>query len=799
MEDAGIGMAPAEDSASPESFRLGKYTISVKLYALSFGLLFAFACIMGYTVMTLSKQRQDANSINLAGAQRMLTQRMSKAVMRARLGDDQALQEVIEARQRFSTVLAGLRQGDAELELPPAPTEEISRDLEHVEQLWTPFAEKLDLISSRWPAVQQAASEVSTASGPLYQQARDLEVLIENKGRGRIAKATRRLSANVHDLERNLLLALQRGDSGAGQRAMAALAAQDELLAGLLEGDSKRGLKKISDRRLREKIESFAQAWAPVAAAARVAVEGGAEVEEAIRFIADRNIELLKTMNQAVGAMASRSRAKVDRMVRNGLIALLVLTVAGGIGSVWTIRELARTLKQVSQRMEKLAQGDLRQQPLTVSSRDEAGLLAAVYNSLLENLQRVIERVRAIADGDPSVVFEAQSEGDMLASALNDMSAALRRAGEEQAERERKAAEEKARIEREQAERELKAAETLQRKVDQLLEVVDRAARGDLTGTVTVSGTDAIGRLGTGIAKLLENLKASLLQIAGTARHLHEAGSRLSSVSDRINTSSNSTAERVNIVSGASEEVNQSMRSVAAGSEEMTVTIKEISSSTADAATVAGRAVEISAQTQETVNQLGTRSEEIGQVVKVINSIAEQTNLLALNATIEAARAGEAGKGFAVVANEVKDLANETSKATEEISERICAIQNDTQATVDAIGRISKIIGEIHDYQGTIASAVEEQSATASEITRGLGDAATGMEEITENISGVAIAAQETTQDAHGVAEAASEMASMADKLALLLSQFTYEEASAETPGAARGSAVPAAGAGVGS
>jgi methyl-accepting chemotaxis protein len=155
--------------------------------------------------------------------------------------------------------------------------------------------------------------------------------------------------------------------------------------------------------------------------------------------------------------------------------------------------------------------------------------------------------------------------------------------------------------------------------------------------------------------------------------------------------------------------------------------------------------MQVAETTNATVGKLGDSSIEIGNVIKVITSIAEQTNLLALNATIEAARAGEAGKGFAVVANEVKDLARETAKATEDIGRRVEAIQADTREAVDAIAEISSVIARINDYQTTIASAVEEQTATTNEMSRNVAEAAMGSTEIAQNIVGVATAAQTTS------------------------------------------------------
>jgi methyl-accepting chemotaxis protein len=169
---------------------------------------------------------------------------------------------------------------------------------------------------------------------------------------------------------------------------------------------------------------------------------------------------------------------------------------------------------------------------------------------------------------------------------------------------------------------------------------------------------------------------------------------------------------------------------------------------------------------------LGDSSVEIGKVIKVITSIAQQTNLLALNATIEAARAGEAGKGFAVVANEVKELAKETAKATEEIGQKIDAIQSDTKGAVTAIGEISQIINQINDISNTIASAVEEQTATTTEIGRNVSEAARGTAEIAKNISGVATAAQSTTEGANDTQKASKALSEMASQLQSVVGKF---------------------------
>ncbi len=180
-----------------------------------------------------------------------------------------------------------------------------------------------------------------------------------------------------------------------------------------------------------------------------------------------------------------------------------------------------------------------------------------------------------------------------------------------------------------------------------------------------------------------------------------------------------------------------SSQNVQTSTEQMTAAISEIARNATESARVASSAVQLAASTNTVVSSLGESSAKIGQVLKVITTIAQQTNLLALNATIEAARAGTAGRGFAVVANEVKELAKETAKATEDIGRRIEAIQNDATNAVDAIGKIGAVIDQIHDISNTIAGAVEEQTAVTNEIARSMTDSARVSTEVVTTLSAV--------------------------------------------------------------
>ncbi len=385
--------------------------------------------------------------------------------------------------------------------------------------------------------------------------------------------------------------------------------------------------------------------------------------------------------------------------------------------SVLLILKMISPLKKVVKILESVADGDLTQR-LDIKNKDETGRISLALNKAIEKMRFALEKVQ------------------------------------------------------ESGEREKKQAEILQTKVDSILHVVECASKGDLTQEIQVNGRDAIGLLGEGLAGFFSHLKNNMRTIGGQSQTLSASSEMLTEVSRSMGVSATQSFEQATEASNTAEQINDNVQGVTASVEEMRISIREIAENSSKASSVATSAAKMAEETNTIISNLDRNNNSIKSVIKVITSLADQTNLLALNATIEAARAGEAGKGFAVVANEVKQLSQETSKAAEEVRDKIGTIQEDTEKAVRVIGEISSVIFEVNHLQTMIATAVEEQSSVVNGIADNLTTAAKGTYQISQNISLVASAGSDVEREASDAKAAALELSEMATTLWELVQQY---------------------------
>jgi len=296
-----------------------------------------------------------------------------------------------------------------------------------------------------------------------------------------------------------------------------------------------------------------------------------------------------------------------------------------------------------------------------------------------------------------------------------------------------------------------------------LTQITERAramatGNADLTARIEWDSHDEFNDLADAFNAFIEKIRVALAGVMQHVGELSSASNQLIDVGRQVSVNAEETSNRVEVVNRASAQIDDSVQMVAAASEEMNASIGEVARNATQAYEVAKEALGVSERSAATTTQLNESSTAIGNVIRMIDEIAEQTNLLALNATIEAARAGEAGKGFAVVATEVKELASQTSKATEDISNRVEGIQNDSEAGVQAMQSIREIVGKINEIADLISSAMTEQSATTSEIAKNTGEAARGTGEIKNNIGTVAEAASRTLDSATAIASTSQQL-----------------------------------------
>lgn len=316
------------------------------------------------------------------------------------------------------------------------------------------------------------------------------------------------------------------------------------------------------------------------------------------------------------------------------------------------------------------------------------------------------------------------------------------------------------------------AARAIARPLRRAVQVLTAVADGDFTKTLDLDSKDEVGRMASAMNATVDLLRKTFTTISGTVVALATASDELTRVSRTMSDAATQTALDADAVAAAASQVSASVDSVAAAAEELSMSIREVAGQAANAASVAEAGAYRAMAASGTISELGVASAKIEDVTGLISSIAEQTHLLALNATIEAAHAGAVGKGFGVVAQEVKELARQTTDASDDVRKVVGDIQEGSRNAVEAMADVASVIQEVNENQATIAAAVEEQNATTRMIGSSAASAASGSGEIARSIEGVAAAAREATAGAAQTESSANELAEMASGLRTLLAGF---------------------------
>ena len=527
--------------------------------------------------------------------------------------------------------------------------------------------------------------------------------------------------------------------------------------------------EQVDDVEVQRLLDEFIRAHDELAANYRTALTTYLTVEGGDPFAADRQVRgqdrpptdliddiVAEIDNKVATFVANREQQLIiEQRLVLGLCSALFLGLLA-IAYVFVNRSISRPLHAMINAMSRIVDNDTDITVPALNRQDDIGAIARAVEVFRVNTATNIRLQAEQQQADQE--RERQRERERLAEVESEKRALGERQHQQQLA---------------SAEREATQAQALKVRIEHLLKAVNAAATGYLNHPIEVDGeNDDLSHMATALKELLAELRNNFANINHTAAELNAASVELNTMSEAIINVAADNSEQAVCAAATATQVTASVDTAVAATEEMSASIKEIAGNAAKAAKVAAHAVHLVESTDTSVRQLADSSAGIGNVLKVIASIAEQTNLLALNATIEAARAGEAGKGFAVVANEVKELAKETAKATEEIEQRIASIQTDTSTAVHAIGDINTIVKQISDIQSTIASAVEEQTATTAEINQTITSAAQGNSEINTIISNISQQTQRNQDSAQNVKTSAKQLDDMACALQALVAVF---------------------------